>query len=84
MIMCFQSINNPTHQLDTFTDIFIISIGCWRSVGIDLVGKWNKISMIMEEKSNFDENVSNEDCKDSWNEETAAAAGPIPTAAVAR
>ena len=78
--MRLQSINNPTHQLDTVANIFIISIGCWRSIGIDLVGKWDDVSMIMKEKSNFEENVPNEDCEDSG-EETAA--GPIPVAAVA-
>lgn len=79
--MCLQSINDPTHQLDSLANIFIISVGRWRAVEVDLVGKWDEVSMVMKEKSNFDENVTKEDCDDSG-EETAA--GPIPTAAVAR
>jgi hypothetical protein len=30
----------------------------------DLVSKWDEVSMVMEEESNFEEKVANEECED--------------------
>lgn len=48
-----------------------------------LVGKWDQISMVMNEEPNFEQNVANEYCKDSDADGRLTAAGPPPAAASA-